>query len=586
MTKYGYVGKLLRVDLTTGEIKEDKISDKLKDEYLGGSGIGSKILFDEMPEKTPSLSPDNLLIFMTGPLTGTDVIMTGRHTVIAKSPLTNILGYSSCGGYFGSYLKWAGFDGIVIKGSSEKPVYLDIKNGEVNLNSATNIWGKTISEVKKFVTDEVNSDYFSGIGLAGEKLVRVASIVDADLRNAGRCGLGAVMGSKKLKFISVKGDNKPEVKDPDGVKDLNRKSIQEANDNFIIKMLLDNYKKFGTSALFGISAIIGNVGIKNWQLRKWDEYPKIQGQTLNEKYIEKTYGCNRCVIRCGRVLEDGRHGPEYETLGTLGSMCLNSDLESIIEMNNICNEYGVDTISTGCILAFMMECSEKGLIDEKIDWGDSSKMKQLLMEICEQSSKRGELLAKGVAEISKEIPKSKEFAFNVKGMEMPMHDPRTGMDLAYGTASRGADHLQGQTLTKMLPNKELGIEMLTSKAEYLKIQQNWNAVLDSACFCKFGIEPQGPINTKNVPKYLNLVIGPPEDYTVKSLLVIGERIFNLHRLFAIREKGITADDDMVQERFLKKNTRYNSELREYYRKRNWDKEGIPTSELLETLNLV
>ncbi|MHA1310397.1 MAG: aldehyde ferredoxin oxidoreductase family protein [Candidatus Helarchaeota archaeon] len=585
MPTYGFIGKILRIDLSTGNISEEKLSDELKLNFLGGSGIGSKILYNEMPEKAGALSPDNILIFMTGPLTGTDVIMSGKHTVIAKSPLTGILGYSSCGGYFGYHLKKAGFDGIIIKGASDSPVYLEIDNGNVTIQNASNIWGKNISQIKKFVKEEIKFNSFSAIGPAGEKLINIASIVDMDFRNAGRCGLGAVMGSKKLKLIALKGDNKPQLKNPEGIKELNQKIIKDAKENFIKKMLLDNYKKFGTSALFGISAIIGNVGIKNWQLRKWNDFAKIQGQTLNEKYVEKTYGCHRCIIRCGRLLKDGSHGPEYETLGTLGSMCLNSDIESIIEMNNICNNQGIDTISSGCILAFLMECSEKNLIDEKLDWGDSTKMKQLLTEMCELSTETGKLLAKGVKRISEEIPDSKEFAFHVKGMEIPMHDPRTGMDLAYGTASRGACHLQAQMLTKMLPLPDLGIKFLTSKAEFIKINQDWNAVLDSLCLCKFGVAPQGPIDIVDVPQYLNLAIGPEKDFTVKDLLTIGERIFNIHRLFGIREKNLTPEDDTVQNRFLEKNPSYNVELREYYRKRSWDRNGVPTNELLTKLNL-
>ncbi|MHA1251045.1 MAG: aldehyde ferredoxin oxidoreductase N-terminal domain-containing protein, partial [Candidatus Helarchaeota archaeon] len=379
MTEYGYIGKILRVDLSNGNVSEDKLDNKLRQEYLGGSGIGSKILYDELPEKTDPLSPNNILIFMTGPLTGTEVIMSGRHTVISKSPLTGMLGYSSCGGYFGHYLKSAGFDGIIIKGSSDKPVYLDINNGTASINDASKLWGMKISELKKFVKDELKYDYYCAIGPSGEKMVSIASIVDQDLRNAGRCGLGAVMGSKKLKLIAVKGENKPVSKNPDKIKEINQQITKEAKENFMKKMLLDNYRKFGTSALFGMSVIIGNVGIKNWQIRMWKDYPKIQGQTLNEKY-------------------------EYETLGTLGSMCLNSNLESIIDMNNLCNENGIDTISAGCILAFYMECSEKNLVDDKLDWGDHVKMKQLLTEICELSSEKGKLLSKGVEEISKQIP--------------------------------------------------------------------------------------------------------------------------------------------------------------------------------------
>lgn len=577
----GYVGKLLEVDLTEAKVSSQLITPQLE-QFLGGTGFGTKLLYDLLPKGTDPLSPANILMFMTGPMTGSGSVMTGRHAAIAKSPLTGIFGYAMCGGFFGFQLKRAGYDGIILTGKAEKPIYIVIQDGLVEIRDASAFWGKGTHSMGKILDEEFKKTYYLGIGLAGENLVRIASIMDNDERAHGRTGLGAVMGSKNLKVIVAKGSGKIPTADPEAVKMFNQAAIEETKTNFMKKVLVDNYHKFGTSAMFGLSAIGYNLGIKNWQLRTWKEYTSISGQKLNKEFVTKNYHCYMCMIGCGRRVGD-RKGPEYETLGALGSMCLNTNLESIIEMNKLCDDFGMDTIATGGILAYLMECSEKGLIDEKIEWGDSEMMTQLIKDIATKASELAVVLGQGTKKAAEHIPNSSDYAMNVKGMEIPMHDPRGGMDLFYATASRGADHLQGVALTKFLGIPEFKLSMLTSNEKFCKISQDFNATLDSLCICKFGVVPQGPMTVTQILQQFKNVTGT--DLSPEQLLEIGERIFNLQRLFNLREAKLTPEDDNLQPRFLEKNPTLAKEVRRYYRARKWDRDGVPKAETLKRLGL-
>ncbi|MHA1300504.1 MAG: aldehyde ferredoxin oxidoreductase family protein [Candidatus Helarchaeota archaeon] len=575
----GYAGKILKVNLSEESIKSEPLSDDLK-EYIGGLGIGTKIVYDLTPKNCDPLSPDNVLVLMTGPLTG-NTVMSGRHEVISKSPLTGIMGFASCGGFWGAELKKCGFDGIVILGTAKNPVYLNIENENVELRNASEYWGKGLYYLKKKIDKR-----FVAIGPAGEKQVNIAGVLDSDERSAGRTGMGAVMGAKKLKMILTKGDKKVELKDEDKVKELT-KAATEKSKSFINNMLIQNYKKFGTGAMFGVAHLMRNLGIKNWQENYWKDHVKISAQEMRKKYFEKQYYCYRCIIGCGRVIRKGDelvHGPEYETQCALGTMLLNDNLEDLIELNYICNDYGMDTISAGGTIAFAMECYEKGLIDEKINWGDSKKA----IEILKQMGKKegfGKVLANGVNKAALEIGKNTaDFAMNVKGLELPQHNPILGMDLAYATSSRGADHLQGQPhLTRFMPIKEFNQEITTSKAHIIKISQDWNVVVDSLALCKFGVAPQGFMTVTDIVDILNAVTG--KDYSATELRMIGEKIFTLQRLYAIREVGISRKDDTIQKRFLEKNEHFNEELDAYYRRRNWNTDGIPTKRLLMKLDM-
>jgi len=578
---FGYVGKLLQVDLTSSKVTTQELPENLQP-FLGGIGFGIKLLYDLLPQGTDPLSPENILMFMTGPMTGTQAVMIGRHAAIAKSPLTGLFGYAMCGGFFGWQLKRAGFDGIIITGKAEAPVYLVIQDGEVEFRNASSLWGMGTYALGKTLNEEFEKTHYIGIGQAGENQVRIAGIVDNDERIHGRTGLGAVMGSKNLKVIVAKGDGQIPHADLEAVKALNQQIIKETKENFIKKVLVDNYQKFGTSTLFGISAIGRNLGIKNWELRTWNDYAKITGQVYNREFVTKNYHCHNCIIGCGRRVGDHK-GPEYETLGALGSLCLNSNLASIIEMNELCDDFGMDTIATGGILAYLMECSEKGLIDEQIAWGDTEKMIQLIKDIATKNTELAVVLGQGTKKAAEQIPNSTDYAMNAKGMEMPMHDPRGGMDLFYATASRGADHLQGVALTRLLSIPELKTSILTTKEKFCKISQDFNAALDSLVMCKFGVVPQGPISVTQILQQFTNIIGVPLD--VNQLLEYGERIFNLQRLFNLREANLTPKDDMVPPRFLEKNPEFSKEVRRYYRTRKWDQNGIPKEEILKQLGL-
>lgn len=578
---YGYIGEILEIDLTETKISSYIISPDLKP-FLGGIGFGVKLLYDLLPQGTNPLSPENILIFMTGPMTGSGAVMAGRHAAIAKSPLTGIFGYAMCGGFFGWQLKKAGYDGIIIKGKADKPTYLVIQDKSTELRSASNLWGKGVHALGKELDKEFSKTYYVAIGPAGENQVKIASIVDNDERVHGRTGLGAVMGSKNLKAVVAKGTHDIPVADSEAMKHLNKEITNETKTNFINKTLVDNYRKFGTSAMFGLSAIGYNLGIKNWALRTWPDYPKIAGPALHKEFVTGNYNCHMCIIGCGRRVGD-RKGPEYETLGALGSLCLNSDLASIVEMNKICDDFGIDTIATGGIIAFLMECSEKGLIEERIEWGDSKKMMNLLKDIVTKGSELAVVAGQGTKIAAEQIPNSSNYAMHVKGMETPMHDPRGGMDLFYSTASRGADHLQGVALTRFLGIPEFSTNMLTSKEKFCKVSQDFNATLDSFCLCKFGVVPQGPISVTQVLNQYKNITGI--HLTPTQLLQIGERIFTLQRLFNLREANLTPEDDTVKPRFLEKNPKLDKEIRRYYRARKWDRNGIPKPDLLNDLGL-
>ncbi|MFX1297251.1 MAG: aldehyde ferredoxin oxidoreductase family protein [Promethearchaeota archaeon] len=583
MPQFGYVGKLLQIDLTQSKVTSKELSDNLKS-FLGGIGFGTKLLYDLLPSGTDPLSPENILMFMTGPMTGSGAVMSGRHAAIAKSPLTGIFGFSMCGGFFGWQLKKAGFDGIILLGKAEKPIYIVIQDGNVEIRDASSLWGKGVHAIGKILDKEFKKTFYVGIGPAGENKVKIASIVDNDERVHGRTGLGAVMGSKNLKVIVAKsiGTGTIPLADSDAIKRLNQKIIKETKENFVKKVLIDNYRKLGTSIMLGLSAIGYNLGIKNWQLRRWPDYHKITGYKLNKEFVTKNYNCHSCIIGCGRRIGE-RKGPEYETLGALGSLCLNKNLESIVEMNELCDDFGMDTIAAGGILAFAMECSEKGLISEKIEWGDSEKMIKLIKDMAYQATELAVILSQGTQKASKQIPGSSDFALSIKNMEIPLHDPRNGMDLFYATASRGADHLQGIALTRFLAIPELKISVLTPKEKFCKISQDFNVALDSLCVCKFGIVPQGPISVIQLLQQLKNVTGI--NLEPNQFLKIGERIFTLQRLFNLREANLTLEDDMLKQRFLEKNPNLAKEIRRYYRARKWDRKGIPKPETLSQLGL-
>ncbi|MGB9812161.1 MAG: aldehyde ferredoxin oxidoreductase family protein [Thermovenabulum sp.] len=606
---FGYYGKIINVNLSIKKIEIQDFPEELQKKYIGGSGVGARILYDETGPDTDPLSGDNPLILMTGPFVGTRIPTSGRHQIITKSPLTGIYGEGDVGGSFGATLKTCGYDGIVIKGCSEKPVYILITQGEIHIKDAGEIWGKDTYETEKYFKSKYGKNVAVGcIGLAGENLVPIANIIfdGKHARAGGRGGLGAVMGSKKLKAIAIiKGNSTVDVYDSKGLLD----SIKR-NSRIIIEKT-KSLAQFGTAGGVVGSEMIGDLPLKNWAEGSWPEgAQKISGQRMAETILTGRYFCKGCIIGCGRevAVKEGKYagvegaGPEYETLGMLGGCCLIDDLDAIAYANELCNRYGLDTISTGGVIAFAMEAAEKGIIKEEeipIKWGNPGTLISLIHKIAKKEG-IGEILGKGVKEAAKIFGKgAEEFAIHSKGLEFPAHDPRAynSLALGYATSNRGACHLQGATyfFEKSVIAPELGFAEVQDrldkerKAELNVKAQNLMSLLDSLKLCKFIL--YGGMTPNVIVEWLNLVTG--WDITLDEFMKIGERIFNLKRLYNTR-LGIRREHDTIPKRILTlkrgggtKDNLPNLEemLEEYYKIRGWNEQGIPTEEKLKELGL-
>ena len=578
----GYTGKIARIDLSKRKVYVQRLKNNLIKDYIGGSGIGAKLLYEEKTEKMDPLSPNSLIIFMTGPLTGSGVPGTGRHEVIFKSPLTNIFARSSVGGSWGVKLKKAGFDGIIISGKSDKPVYLWIHEEKVEFRSANHLWGKDTYEVDKILKEETEGKASTAvIGPAGEKGIKISCIVHdgKHARVAGRCGGGALMGSKNLKAIVVYGTQRVSINQPKKLKDYIKETLPH------IKEAGKGMSEFGTAGGIMNYEKLGNFPHKNWALSDWEEgAKKICGQEMAKTILKGRYSCRDCPIGCGRVVKvtegpfapvDGG-GPEYETIAALGSNCLVDNLEAIAKANELCNRYGLDTMSTGGVIGFAMEAYEKSLINIKdtggieLKWGDGKAVIKMVEKIAKRED-IGKLLGEGVKEAALGIGKNSiEFAIHTKGLEPSYHDPRCFFShaLSYATTNRGACHNGSQSHSCEMSNTQpdIGIDkpqdrhQLEGKAEFTIKLQNLMCMFDSIVMCNF-MHAYRAIKVHSMVNLLNYVTGL--DLDIKEFMKIGERIFNLQRLYNVR-CGISRKDDTLPSRFLtflKKEQRQTSTLR-------------------------
>jgi aldehyde:ferredoxin oxidoreductase len=607
----GYVGKLLRVDLNNGELKEQPLEVEKLRGYLGGSALGARILYDELDPSVEPLSPDNLLIFMTGPLTGTACPSCGRYCVCTRSPLTNIWAEAHAAGYWGPELKFAGFDGIVFKGKAEKPTYLMVKDGGYELRDAGALWGRDTYETEGVLRKELNDEKVkvACIGQAGERLARISSIMNDLGRAAGRCGVGAVMGSKNLKAIAVRGTRMnvfPAAREAQ-LREYLRKIYVSIRSHPTVQI----YTSYGTDGIMSMMHEYGDVPIKYFTKGEWSEgEKKINGEAMSKTILHKQYACYRCLVACGREVKvtTGKYsglagaGPEYETCAAFGMLCMNDDLGAIAKANDLCNRYGLDTISTGNMVAFAMECYERGLIGKEdlgmeLRWGDPDAIVEMVRQIGEGEG-FGALLGEGVRRASERIGKgADEFAIHVKGLEVPMHDPRAfkGMGLQYATSHRGACHLrgmfyhieQGERVPDLGIHKRYERFTVDDKAEPVIAMQNWHDVLDSLIMCKFAM-----VAPASALAMLQLVTG--WEVKLQELIKVGERAYNLKRLINIRY-GMTAKDDTLPKRLLSMPlpdggckgmvVELDRMLPSYYRARGWDEGGVPTREKLMDLGL-
>ena len=610
----GYMGKVLRIDLTHSKGRVEDLKEEWADQFIGGSGLGTKFLYEMTDERTIPLGPDNPLIFMTGPFTGTSVPLSGRHAVVSRSPLTGIFGESDVGGSWGATLKKSGFDGIIITGKAENPVYFWVHDGKWEIRDASHLWGKDTYEIDPLLKSETHEKaVVSTIGQAGEHQVFISSIMTdgKDARAAGRCGMGAVMGSKNLKAIVVYGTGNVSVYDPERVRQLPKEFSQRINQN------AENFKNYGTAGALSTFEAMGTLPLQNWKfVGRWEESAeKINGFTITETLLKGRYFCDACILGCGRKVKvekgpyagvDGA-GPEYETLALLGSNCLIDNLEALCFANELCNRFGLDTISTGGVVAFAMEAYEKGLIDREdtsgieLRWGSVEALIEMIKMIAQKKG-LGELLGKGIKKASEEIGKnSLEFAMHIKGLEMPAHDPRgyNAGGVGFATSSRGACHLAGlsHTFERVLKAPEIGIPepldrfQVEGKGILTAKTQNLMGIMDSLKLCKFILF--GGVTITDIVKWYYHVTG--KEMTIDNFAKTGERIFNLKRLYNVR-LGISRKDDFLPFRFLtfKRVGKgltpnlppFGQMLSEYYEYRGWSEDGIPTPEKLKELGLV
>jgi len=566
----GVRGRILKVDLSEDRFSIERLDESWIYRFIGGAGYAARLLLDYIIryDAPNPLSPYNPLIVMTGPLTGVSAFGS-KTVVVSRSPLTYGIGKSTFAGSFGLSLKKAGFDGVIIIGSSDEPVHLVVDGDYIDARSAADLWGMDSLEACSTIARSLGGDFRSiAIGPAGENLSRISCIVSSERRVAGRTGLGAVMGSKKLKAISVRGFGDIDVYDPVAVRRLNSEWLAKAPKTSRGEAMME----YGTAG--GVSTFIqtGNLPIKHWIRGVWDDAWRISGVTIMEKYKSgsgrKICGSGiLCSIACERVVEFddprfGRYkgkGPEYESVAALGSMILNGDPIALIKLNELCDKLGIDTISTGEVIAWAMEAYEKGIIDEKdtggleLRWGDIDTIFKLV-EMIGLRDGFGSILSDGVRKASEALGRSSsDFALHVKGLEVPYHNPRLykSMGLAYATSNRGACHLQGMAMLVergvLLP--EYGISKPPSSLEeYVDtviIQQNLCCFLDSAILCKFGVF--GIVDFDYVAKVWSSTTGIGCDRM--NLIAAGERIWYLERVINYL-LGMSNRDDRLPRRFV------------------------------------
>lgn len=593
------------IDLASRTSRDLLIPDDLLRKYIGGSGLGVYLLFKYGAPWSAPLSPENPLIFMNGPFQGTGIPTSGRHQILARSPLTDAFGESDCGGTFGYHLKRAGYDGLLFLGKASSPVYAAVTYGRIEIRDGAFLWGKDTFETEEALTGlEGKSSAVACIGPAGEKEVLLANIMHdgRNARAAGRGGMGAVMGSKNLKAVVAAGDGRAVMADEKAVRE---KSAEKAK-LYVEKM--GAMTRFGTAGGVAFAEQNGDLPLKNWSMGSWsDEVKSITGEAMAETILTGNWGCTACPIRCGRdVVFDGIFGagPEYETIGMLGSNCLISDLKEIGRGNDLCNRMGIDTISGGSAVAFSMELFERGIISEEtvgypVNWGDGEAMLRLLSDICDKRG-FGEILAQGTKKAAQKIGRGSErYAMHSKGMDMPAHDPRCYKSLAagYATSNRGACHLAGfsYSFERSAVYPDLGVDTVLDrtvdegKGRMNVGFQNLMCVLDSLKMCKF---PISHTRIDDLLTWLNGITG--WDMDGPELLKAGERIFNLKKLFNMA-CGLTKEDDSLPERILKEprgaggSPDYlpdlEAQLAEYYRERGWSGEGEPLPEKIKYLGL-
>ncbi len=605
----GYGGEVLYVDLSSRKVTKRELDDEFARKYVGGNGFAARLLYDNTEAKTDALGPENCFIMAPGSFCGSPVPEASKTGLYAKSPLTGCLGESFFGAGIGPELKYAGYDALVVKGRAEELSYLWVNDDDVTIRDSTSLAGQTTSETIKNVQGDLGERAMvAAIGPAGENQVKFAS-VECEYRQAGRTGLGAVMGSKNLKAIAVRGTRGLKIADPEFMSEL----IERWYERITTHPSTIADVQYGTGEFIGtINEVYGVFPTRNWQDSVFEGCKEIAPQNWVPKYSVRNEGCFGCIKPCGKVfvIKKGKYagtmvdGPEYETQFALGSLVGNSDVEALARANQLCDELGIDVISAGGVIAWAMECFERGLLSSKdvngidLSFGNAEAVLKLLPMIANRQS-IGNLLAEGVREASRRLGKnSSDFAIHVKGLEPPAYDVRgmKGHALAYATSTRGACHLRACAYGSELSGgwwRFRNIDRLSTENKgYVKIMEDVMTLYDIVGICKF---TRHLYFVEELIDFFKAVHGYEPDS--RELLKLGERVYNLERAFNVRE-GISRKDDALPPRLMKepikdgpsKGQRVSQEeldhmLDHYYRMRGWDSNGKPTRAKLEELGL-
>ena len=610
----GFNKQVLRVNLGNQRIQKEENDEVFYRKYFGGRGLIGYYLLRELAPHIDPFSEENKLIFACGPVTGAPISGAGRHSVGSKSPLTGGYGEAEAGGFWGTELKKAGYDAIIIEGRSKEPVYLWINDDEVEIRSASAIWGKQIFQTNKIIKDETNAKLakIASIGPGGEKLVRFASIIH-DLRHvSGRGGMGAVMGSKNLKAVALKGTGQTKVARPKKLKVLAKWMAKN------VDRLAHDLHTYGTGAAMDIYESLGALPVNNFREGVFPQADSISAQTIKKTISVGMETCFACVVRCKKIVkvDEGQWkvdpiygGPEYETLVALGSNCGVYDLKAISKANELCQRYSLDTISTGGTISYAMECFENGLLspDQTDGINLSFGNKESMLKVIEMIGLRegiGDILAEGSKRAAKQLGlETEKFSVQVKGQEVPMHDPRLrrGQGLGYAVSPTGADHMHNiyDTLySQKIPNEVEGLGILEpvpiedlgpKKVRLFHYISTWNSLDNCLCLCMFT-----PWKVRQKIAIVNYVTGWKT--TAFELMKVSERATNLARIFNVRE-GFNRENDKLPSRLL--NPKINGPLSKvlikiddleqakdlYYKMIGWDNNGIPTSEKLKELGI-
>lgn len=588
---HGWTGKILEINLTTGLVQNYPLDEEMARLFIGGRGLGARLLWDLVGPEVDPLSPENVLIFTVGPLTATGYQTSNRFSVSTKSPLTGTILDANSGGFWGMQFKKAGYDGLIVRGKASSPVWIEIKQDQVTIHDGSQIWGKRVGETTSLLGQSNNKRNVLCIGPAGENLSRIAAIMNDGQRSLARGGPGAVMGSKNLKAIVVEGKQRPEILDEERFKFLLYETRKMLKASPLTSQALP---EFGTAVMMNIVNNVGALPTRNYQQSQFEDAEAISGEALTENFLVKNASCWACPIGCTRISKTDKvegEGPEFETTWAFGASCGVNDLAAIIEANAICNDLGMDTISAGSTIACAMEMSEKGYLDSDLRFGRADLLAPTLEDMGYRRGLGAEL-TDGSLRLGTKYGHP-ELSMSVKGLEMPAYDPRgmQGQGLLYATSNRGACHMRGN----MLGLEVLGLPKLIDrfqvqgKSTYVILHQNASAAIDSLVVCKF---TNLGVGDEYFARVLATVTGLK--FSTGDLIRAGERVYTLERMYNVRE-GFTRSHDSLPPRMLEDAVQEGPSkgwvnklepmLKEYYRARNWDENGVPRTAKLESLGL-